>query len=127
MHTQSGQGVSSSPGPCLLFKVPEAGHYEVDLEVALTNRGGASAGVTAITLFQIDGAFENVRFVRLIELNTRDGYRGETLSDCAKWKELLVCPADSHIVLRFQIVAPGPSPAGIGRLGLERFNVTQLR
>ena len=127
MHAQSGQGVSSSPGPCLLFKVPEAGHYEVDLDVALTNRGSASAGVTAITLFQIDGAFENVRFVRLIELNTRDGYRGETLSDRAKWKELLVCPADSHIVLRFQIVAPGPAAAGIGRLGLERFNVTQLR
>jgi hypothetical protein len=80
-----------------------------------------------VTLFQIDGAFENAKRVREVGLNTPDGYQGNTLRDRAELKEILVCPADSYIVLRFQIVAPGPAPAGIGTLGIERFNVTQLK
>jgi len=127
MSMQSPSGPSSSPGPCLLFKVPEAGHYEIDLAVFLQDRQHASAGVTAVTLFQIDGAFENAKLVRQVELNTPDGYQGNTLRDRAELKEILVCPADSSIVLRFQIVAPGPAPAGIGTLGIERFTITQLQ
>ena len=127
MHMQSPQGISSSPGPCLLFKVPEAGHYEIDLAVFLQERRQASAGVTSVTLFQIDGTFENAKRVWQVQLNTPDGYRGNALRDRAELKEILVCPADSYLVLRFQIVAPGPAPAGIGTLGIERFNVTQLK
>ncbi len=126
MYMQSPHGPSSSPGPCLLFKVPEAGHYEVDLAVFLQQREQASAGVTAVTLFQIDGTFENAKMVRRVALNTPDGYRGNTLRGHAELRETLVCPADSYIVLRFQIEAPGPAPAGIGKLGIARFDVTRL-
>ena len=127
LNSQSPAGVSSCPGHSLLFRAPQAGHYSVDLEVVLTKRGSAGAGVTAVTLFQIDGEFESARFVRRIELNTPDGYRGKQLRDRAAWKGTLVCPAESYIVLRFQIVAPGPAVAGTGTLKIGRFDVKQLK
>lgn len=125
LHAQSPQGVSSSPADCILFTVPESGHYTIDLDVALTKRGSASAGLTVATLYLVDSAFQTAKPLWKAELNTPDGHRGQTLGETATYRDVVACPAGFQLLLRFQVVAPGPAPAGIGTLQIRRFEIAR--
>ena len=127
LYAQSVSGVSSSPASCLLFKVPEAGQYEIDLAVVLTKRGSASAGYTVATLQLVDGSFRDAKELWKVELNTPEGYRGKELKDRAEVKQVVACPKEASLLLRFQVVAPGPAPAGIATLAVSTFNLSCLK
>jgi len=70
-----------------------------------------------------DGGFRDALPIWKAELNTPDGYRGKTLGGTAAFREVVVCPAGFHLLLRFQIVAPGPAPEGIGTLDIRKFDI----
>lgn len=123
LHAQSAKGVSSSPADCLVFTAPQDGRYAIDLDVALTKRGSASAGTTLVSLHLVDGGFRDALPIWKAELNTPDGYRGKTLGETAAFRDVVACPAGFHLLLRFQIVAPGPASAGIGTLDIRKFDI----
>jgi hypothetical protein len=127
LFARSTKGVSSSPAQSVLYRVREAGRYQIDIAAQLTQRRFASAGITRVQIYQLDAWREAAILQMTTELNTPDGHRGDELSDRFEFSDHIACPTGSYIGLRFQVVAPGPAPAGDGRLEIERFSLTRLR
>lgn len=124
LHTQSRKGVTSSPAQCLFFNIPESGHYDIQLSALLEKRGSASAGFTRAELHLLDPDFTAAKQLWQAELNTPDGYRGNELPARANFRQTVALPQGCHLMLRFQVVAPGPAPAGNATLRIEDFTLT---
>ncbi len=80
---------------------------------------------TLASLHLVDDRFQDALPIWKAELNTPDGYRGKTLGETTAFRDVVACPAGFHLLLRFQVVAPGPAPAGIGTLDIRRFDIVR--
>tara|TARA_R110002096_G_scaffold168538_4_gene339386 strand:+ start:7350 stop:9932 length:2583 start_codon:yes stop_codon:yes gene_type:complete len=123
---RSSEGVCAGPARSVLYRVDEAAHYQVEISARLRDRRFASAGYARAQIFQLDAGRETGIELEKVDLNTPDGYRGKELADHFTWSGQIAAPAHSSIGLRFQIVAPGPAPAGDGTLEIESFSVSRL-
>ena len=123
LFAKSPAGVCSSPAPVLLWRADQAGAHRVAIAASLKKRRFASAGIARATVFTLAPDGSKGEVLKTFDLNTPDGYRGKTLPERFEWQHELTLETGAYVAVRFQIVAPGPAPAGDGALVLERFEV----
>lgn len=124
LSARSSKGVSTGPAQSLLYRVEQDTRAEVQIAGVLSKRTASTAGIARVEIYQLDARREAGVLLETIDLNTRGGYRAEVLPDRFDWSGTVSAPRYSYIGVRFQIVAPGPAPAGQGWLDIETFSVS---
>ncbi|MBN2712677.1 MAG: right-handed parallel beta-helix repeat-containing protein [Planctomycetes bacterium] len=126
LMARSSRGVCSSPAACVLFDAPAEGIYKYELTGGLTKRTANTAGYTQVQLIIADVDFKNVKVIGSEICNTPGGYLSEKNDQNFNLEGEVALPKGWHLIMRFQVVSPGPAPAGYGNAKISSFIMTRL-
>ncbi len=119
------KGPTKGPSKVVLFKAPEEGIYKYDFDGRLIKRTAASAGYASAEIYLIDSDMKNAVSLEKQYANTEGGYRSNVYNDQYLFSGEIKMKKSWYLAVRFQVVSPGPAPAGYGHVEINNFIVTK--